>query len=146
MSVGSNPLSGHSADRIDDGYERNIALKPMISTELALQGQNHSEISICFFSVSRYKETSMCNTRNDSDQEHVPAVLSRREVLKPVRLDRQRQIFDASPRLIEVVLENRTVDQGMLKTYARTMAPLMLKNADEAGCFQVQGKRVVFPC
>jgi hypothetical protein len=60
------------------------------------------------------------------------------EGFEPVQLDRQRQIFDASTRLIEVVLENRTVDQGMLKTYARTMAPLMLKNADEAGCFQVQ--------
>ena len=34
------------------------------------------------FSLSRYKETSMCNQHNDSDQERVPAVLSRREALK----------------------------------------------------------------
>lgn len=37
---------------------------------------------ICSFSFPRYKEAFICNQRNDSDQEHVPAVLSRREALK----------------------------------------------------------------
>ena len=34
------------------------------------------------FSGPHKKETSMCNKRDDSHQEHTPAMLSRREALK----------------------------------------------------------------
>jgi len=40
------------------------------------------EASIYSFPISCYKETSMCNKRDESDQKHVPAMLSRREALK----------------------------------------------------------------
>ena len=56
----------------------------------------------------------------------------------PVQLERQRQIVDESTRLIDAVLQTGKADPGTLKSYAQAMAPLMLRNADDAGCLQVQ--------
>jgi hypothetical protein len=56
----------------------------------------------------------------------------------PMPEKRQREILDASMSLVNKVLTNRAVDQDEVKQFARAMAPLMLENADEAGCFQVQ--------
>jgi hypothetical protein len=83
----SNPLSGNYADRIDDGYRTKISSETIFKAydqhrARAARAGSFPKIGVCFYSISRYKETSMCNKRNDSDQEHVPAVLSRREVLK----------------------------------------------------------------
>ena len=54
------------------------------------------------------------------------------------QIERQRQILDASTHLVNQVLTNRMVDQSALGPFARAMAPLMLQNANEAGCFQVE--------
>lgn len=54
------------------------------------------------------------------------------------QLERQRTILDSSVRFVNAVLASGVVDDANLKAYARAMAPFMLKNAEEAGCFQVE--------
>jgi hypothetical protein len=56
----------------------------------------------------------------------------------PAQEKRQRQILETAIRLVNRVLTSGAVDQDGLRQFARAMAPLMLENADEAGCFQVQ--------
>jgi hypothetical protein len=51
---------------------------------------------------------------------------------------RQKQILDASTALLQTIIQTKHVDRSSLESYTQTMAPLMLKNADEAGCYQVQ--------
>lgn len=65
------------------------------------------------------------------------AVLDR-EGFDAEQLGRQRRILDSSVQFVNAVLSSKVVDDAGLKAYARAMAPFMLKNAEEAGCFQVR--------
>jgi hypothetical protein len=56
----------------------------------------------------------------------------------PTQEERQRQILEATIDVVNRALTSGVVDQDGLRQFARAMAPLMLENADEAGCFQVQ--------
>lgn len=56
----------------------------------------------------------------------------------PVELKRQIQIIDASQAIISATLRNNGVDSTTLTAFVRQMGPLMLLNAGEAGCSQIQ--------
>ena len=51
---------------------------------------------------------------------------------------RQNLILDGSTRFLQAAIDTKRVSRASLETFARTMSPLMLQNADEAGCYQVQ--------
>jgi hypothetical protein len=52
---------------------------------------------------------------------------------------RQTEILDGSQTLISSTLKNNGVDRTGLDVYAHRMGPLMLLNASDAGCLQIQG-------
>ena len=54
------------------------------------------------------------------------------------QLARQRSILDPSVQFISAALSSKLVRDADLKDYARAMTPLMLKNAEDAACFQVR--------
>lgn len=60
------------------------------------------------------------------------------EGFTPDQLVRQQAILDTSLRFVNKILDYKRVSADALRTYARSMAPLMLENANEAGCFQVE--------
>jgi hypothetical protein len=55
------------------------------------------------------------------------------------QLDRQRTILRTSAEFIKATLQSKTVRRDDLLSFARKMGPLMLQNADQAGCAQIQG-------
>lgn len=55
-----------------------------------------------------------------------------------VQTERQKQILDGSKAFIQEVVALKHVDRTSLGKFALTMSPLMLQNANEAGCYQVQ--------
>ncbi len=55
-----------------------------------------------------------------------------------VQTERQKHILDGSKAFIQSIVATKHVDRTSLDDFARTMSPLMLQNADEAGCYQVQ--------
>jgi hypothetical protein len=55
-----------------------------------------------------------------------------------VQSERQKRILDGSRAIVQGVVSAKRLDRASLETFARTMSPLMLQNADEAGCYQVQ--------
>jgi len=52
---------------------------------------------------------------------------------------RQTEILDGSHALIALTLKNNHIDRTSLNSFAHRAAPLMLQNADDAGCIQIQG-------
>jgi hypothetical protein len=55
------------------------------------------------------------------------------------QLERQRIILRTSEEFIKTTLQSKTVPRGDLLSFASKMRPLMLQNADQAGCTQIQG-------
>jgi hypothetical protein len=55
-----------------------------------------------------------------------------------VQTEREKRILDGSRATVQGVIAAKRLDRSSLETFARTMSPLMLQNADEAGCYQVQ--------
>lgn len=55
-----------------------------------------------------------------------------------VQTARQKQILDGSIRFVQAAIDAKQINRSSLERFARTMSPLMLQNADEAGCYQVQ--------
>lgn len=55
------------------------------------------------------------------------------------QLSRQKQILEASNALLQTVIADKHIDREKLDGFAHSVAPLMLRNADEAGCHAVQG-------
>jgi hypothetical protein len=55
-----------------------------------------------------------------------------------VQLERQKRILDGAKAFVQGVVAAKGVDRKSLDDFAREMSPLMLQNADEAGCYQVQ--------
>jgi hypothetical protein len=55
-----------------------------------------------------------------------------------VQLDRQKRILDGAKAFVQGVVATKSVNRQSLDDFASTMSPLMLQNADEAGCNQVQ--------
>jgi len=51
---------------------------------------------------------------------------------------RQKQILDGSNAFLQSVIRAKHVDRTSLDGFTHAMAPLMLQNADEAGCYQIQ--------
>ena len=56
----------------------------------------------------------------------------------PDELVRETQILDASQAIVSLVLQNKRIDRATLVSFARNMGPLMLMNANDAGCAQIQ--------
>jgi hypothetical protein len=54
-------------------------------------------------------------------------------------IPRQEQILNASQTIVSATLEQRRVDSATLRAFTRQMGPLMLLNARDAGCLQIQG-------
>jgi hypothetical protein len=55
------------------------------------------------------------------------------------QLLRQMQILDASDAIVSTTLRDKRVDKASLSAFAKNMGPLMLLNAWDAGCAQIQG-------
>jgi len=55
------------------------------------------------------------------------------------QLERQRVILRTSEQFIQASLQSKTVQRDDLLSFARKMGPLMLQNADQAGCAQIRG-------
>lgn len=53
-------------------------------------------------------------------------------------LVRQGQILDVSRAMVSDTLKKKSIDRAVLASFAKTMGPLMLMNAGDAGCFQIQ--------
>lgn len=58
------------------------------------------------------------------------------------QLERQRTILRTSEEFINATLHSQTVRRDDLLSFAGKMGPLMLQNADQAGCAQIQGTHV----
>lgn len=58
------------------------------------------------------------------------------------QLERQKRILDSSKAFVQGVVGAKSVDRKSVDDFAHTMSRLMLKNADEAGCYQVQATHV----
>jgi hypothetical protein len=52
---------------------------------------------------------------------------------------RQTEILEASNTLVSLTLKNSRIDRTSLESFAHRMGPLMLLNAKDAGCIQIQG-------
>jgi len=55
-----------------------------------------------------------------------------------VQVERQKQILEGSKAFIQGIVAAKHLDRASLDNFTRTMSRLMLQNADEAGCYQVQ--------
>lgn len=55
-----------------------------------------------------------------------------------VQMVRQTKILDGCMQFVQTVIATKRVDHASLEKFAGTMSPLMLQNADDAGCYQVQ--------
>jgi len=55
------------------------------------------------------------------------------------QLERQRTILRTSDEFVTSTLHSKTVRREDLLSFARKLGPLMLQNADQAGCAQIQG-------
>jgi len=55
----------------------------------------------------------------------------------PEELARQKRVLDASENIVVTTLQSRKVDKSNLAAFANTMGPLMLSNAWDAGCAQI---------
>lgn len=53
-------------------------------------------------------------------------------------LVRPGQILDASQAIVSDTLKKKSIDRAALASFAKTMGPVMLMNASDAGCFQIQ--------
>lgn len=54
-------------------------------------------------------------------------------------IPRQTEILDGSSAIVSLTLKNNGIDKTSLGKFARQMGPLMLLNAKDAGCLQIQG-------
>jgi hypothetical protein len=52
---------------------------------------------------------------------------------------RQTEILEASHAIVSSALKTKRVDRTSLDSFARRMGPLMLLNANDAGCLQIEG-------
>lgn len=57
----------------------------------------------------------------------------------PTELSRQKQILDSSDSIVLATLRDKRVDKASLSSFAKNMGPLMLLNAWDAACAQIQG-------
>jgi hypothetical protein len=57
----------------------------------------------------------------------------------PTELSRQKQILDSSDSIVLATLRYKRVDKASLSSFAKNMGPLMLLNAWDAACAQIQG-------
>jgi len=55
-----------------------------------------------------------------------------------VQTERQKQILDGSKAFLQGVVTAKRLDKTSLHNFVHTMSPLILQNADEAACYQVQ--------
>jgi hypothetical protein len=54
-------------------------------------------------------------------------------------IPRQTEILEASKAMVSLTLKNNRIDRTSLGGFAHRMGPLMLLNAKDAGCIQIQG-------
>ena len=83
----------------------------------------------------------------DTQAEHLSVLLGKiREAHKslptggytPEELTRQDQILSASETIVSAALQAKRVDRSSLLAFDKKMGPLMLLNANAAGCYQIQ--------
>lgn len=55
-----------------------------------------------------------------------------------VQIERQKQILDGSKAFVRGVIAAKRIDRTSLYNFVHAMSPLILQNADEAACHQVQ--------
>jgi hypothetical protein len=84
---------------------------------------------------------------NDLEPSKLSEILVRIDAVRKVlsgsgysadELVRQGQILDASQAIVSDTLKKKSIDRTVLASFAKTMGPLMLMNASDAGCFQIQ--------
>ncbi len=54
------------------------------------------------------------------------------------QLGRQQKIFDDSMSFLDATIKAKQISKSSLESFTRTMAPLLLADADDAACYQVQ--------
>jgi hypothetical protein len=57
----------------------------------------------------------------------------------PDEMKRQTEIIEASHAIVSSALETKRVDRTSLDSFAHRIGPLMLLNANDAGCLQIEG-------
>ncbi|HLJ88096.1 MAG TPA: hypothetical protein VKZ53_14835 [Candidatus Angelobacter sp.] len=55
-----------------------------------------------------------------------------------VQIERQKQILDGSKNFVWSIIAAKSIDRTSLDNFVHTMSPLILQNADEGACYQVQ--------
>jgi len=55
-----------------------------------------------------------------------------------LQLSRQQKIFDESISFLNATIEAKRISQPTLESFTRAMGPLLLADADDAACYQVQ--------
>jgi hypothetical protein len=55
-----------------------------------------------------------------------------------LQLSRQQKIFDASVSFLSATIAAKQISSSSLESFTRAMAPLLLTDADDAACYQVQ--------
>lgn len=55
-----------------------------------------------------------------------------------IQLVRQQQMIDGSLELLDKTISAKKIDRSVLDSFAHRMAPLMMENSDEAGCYQIK--------